>query len=301
MKKIIILGCGYLGYNIAMYFKEKTNVDVIGIKNIYTDKLDEKINFYERDFNNKDAFDEIDFKDAIVINAIGFLNATNKLTDYNFALQEFELLSKIIIKLNTLNIMKFIQLSSGGTVYGDKTGSINEDAALKPINLYGISKSFIENFLNANYYENGMHNCVIRVANPYGGYQLAEKQQGLIPIVLRNLITDKDLKLWARKNTIRDYIYIDDFLHGLEILIKNSIDNGVYNLGSGVGHSINDIIEISEKKVNKKLNVIYVEHNNAQIESNILDIDKIKKLGYRNLITLEEGIGKELIRIQKNI
>ncbi len=284
-----------------MYLKNKYKVTVIGIKNEYSEKLSNDIVFLDKDLDDETVFDEVTVEGAIIINAIGFLNATNKLSDINIAIKEFQILSKIILKLSDLKAEKFIQLSSGGTVYGDVEGSITEDIKLNPINLYGVAKSFIENYLQANFYENGLKVCIVRVANPFGGYQLSGKQQGIIPILIEKTLKGEELTLWTSTETIRDYIYIEDFLHGLEILIEKSGDNDVYNLGSGVGRTIKDLVEITEEILNKEIIIEFVENSNFQIKSNILNLDKINNLGFNINCSLEYGILQEINRIKMSV
>ncbi len=299
MKKIVILGCGYLGYNIAMYFYKICDVTVIGLENDYSKKLNNNIKFYNKNLSDDNVFDKIDLKGCTVINAIGFLNSTNKLMDFDIALNELKLLNKITLKLNELKIENFIQISSGGTVYGDSNGKINECNTTNPINLYGLSKLFFEHYLKINFYESNLEYTIVRVSNPYGGYQIKGKNQGIIPIIINKVLDNEKLQLWASSETIRDYIYMDDFLNGLELIINRGKTKEIYNLGSGEGINIDNIINICENFLKSKIDIEFIKSNNKQIQSNILSIDKIKKLGFESKIDIKSGINNEIVRIKE--
>ncbi len=300
MEKILILGCGYLGYNLANFLSEKFDVTVINKKkNLYSEASCGKFKFCELDFTDIDKLYDFDLKEYIVINALGSISPTTNINGIDEELKFYNTLTSLLLYISKRDVQRIIHISSGGTVYGDKAIlPISEDQTLEPTNIYALQKVFFEGFLKVNFIENKIPYTILRISNPFGGYQTPNKQQGLIPIIIRNIIQNREMEFWTDLNTIRDYIYISDLVRAFEIVINNaSTKNKIYNVASGVGTTILEVIELCEKVTNAKLNYAHIQKNVGLVNKNILDITNIKNLGFSVDIPLEMGIKKEYERI----
>jgi len=298
--KIIILGCGYLGFNLAVDLAKNNEILVLGLENNYTKLLPKSLKFININLSNADKLDDVDFTEAIVINAIGGANSLNNIENFSKELKNIEMVTSIIVKLNKKEIKMFIQLSSGGTVYGDpKNQPIVESTPCNPVNIYGLSKMCIESFLKVNSIENGLKFNIVRLGNPYGGYQDPNKNQGIIPIIIRKTLSNLPLTLWTTPENTRDYIYITDFIEGIKAIIESNSNSEIYNLGTGVGTQIIEIVNIVEKEIGDKLKIESKSIDPKNIESNILNIEKINNLGFECNFSLVEGIKLEVERIRK--
>ena len=294
---VLILGSGYLGYNLAQHLKKMYSVTVVGLMNEYSKRLDKEIKFYNIDLASKNALSEFDLNNVTIINSVGGVNSLNRVGDISNELNHIRMICSLILSVNDRKVRKFIQLSSGGVIYGEPVFlPISEKSKLDPLNIYALSKTFLEHFLKINYLEKGLNYCIARVSNPYGGYKLSESQQGIIPIIINNALYDLPLKLWVTPENTRDYIYITDFVEAISILINSEITNDIVNVGSGIGVKLKDIISFVEKKTNKKIEVLPVKSNNV-IVKNILNIDKLKSYGFKNKILITDGINLEIKRI----
>lgn len=90
-----------------------------------------------------------------------------------------------------------------------------------------------------------------------------------------------------------EIIYIEDLSSYILELIKSNSWNDIYNIGSGQGYSINEIISNIEKITNKNIKVIYKEKRSVDISKNILNVEKINKVVKNNKIhSLDEGLRK---------
>ena len=100
----------------------------------------------------------------------------------------------------------------------------------------------------------------------------------------------------------RDFIYIDDVIEALYLdLIKKSEDNVLFNLGSGNGTSINNILEILEQLTGNKVKVLYENSRNFDVKSNVLDISKINKfLNWRPKVDIFDGIERTYNWLKNN-
>lgn len=193
-------------------------------------------------------------------------------------------------------IKRTIFVSSGGTVYG-VTGNepIPEDHATNPISAYGIGKLAIEKYLALYQHIHQLDYRVLRVANPYGNNQKFNCKQGLIQAFINRINNDQPLEIWGDGSVIRDYIHIDDVTHALLCGMSDKSNETIYNIGSGIGYSINDIIMILEELLGHEIKRNYLDSRAADVPTNILDISRARKhLNWTPRIDLTEGMSRLL-------
>lgn len=195
---------------------------------------------------------------------------------------------------------KLIFLSSGGTVYGKHENiPIKEDASCDPINHYGTIKRCIEIVMSTFREQNRARMIVARISNPYGPGQDYRKGVGVIDAALKNAIHGETMTIWGDGEIIRDYIYIDDVCGMLEALATYEGSEVFFNLSSGVGHSVNEVLGIVKKDF-PKLKVVYQAGRSVDLQRIILDNSKIKELYIQPIVTLEEGIKRYRTQIEKD-
>ena len=296
MNKFVILGCGYIGTNFANYIvrENKNNkVYVLGIKNEYTDYLDEKITFISKKIEQIDEKDLEMFKDSLVVDCVDNINATNSAQESgSLFLKNCSTKVQLIQLLNTFNIKKYIFLSSGGTVYGDSNKPHEETENHEPTNVYALGKVIQENYLNIFHIENNNFNYLIfRLSNPYGGYISKSKKQGIIDIAINKCVNNEELEFYGDIENVRDFIYIEDVAKYMYKLAISEANNSIYNIGSGIGTSMKDLFEMIEKLSQKKIKLKTIESSTVNIKSNILSMKKTQGIvGDIEKTTLEEGI-----------
>jgi UDP-glucose 4-epimerase len=133
--------------------------------------------------------------------------------------------------------------STGGAIYG--SGSVAEHAETDPtlpVSPYAIGKLTIENYLSYFRVTHGLQSTSFRISNPYGGRQKANRVQGLIPIALRRIASGGTVVRLGDGEMVRDYIYVDDLVEMIVRTVDRSPAHPVYNLGSGRGHSVNEVL-----------------------------------------------------------
>lgn len=192
------------------------------------------------------------------------------------------------------NIKKVIFFSSGGSVYGQvDSESIEESTPLRPISPYGIGKATIENYLR---YFNFMYNLdyvVYRIANPYGPGQRIHGRQGVVPIFMRKYIDNESIDIFGDGKMVRDYIFIDDLITMIVGSFDKTMKHTEYNLGSGSGNSINDIIAAIEKCTTKRPVKHHLPAPATYVERNVLSIERFtSEFNISPTTSLNEGIKK---------
>lgn len=188
-------------------------------------------------------------------------------------------------------IKKVVFMSSGGTVYGNpQTLPVSENHPTDPICSYGIGKLAIEKYLALYKHLYGLDYVVLRAANPYGWGQDPLKGQGIIANFVHKLHHGLPLEVWGDGCIIRDYFDVRD-LANLAQRALLSEHYGVFNAGSGVGTSINDIINKLASITKITPNVVYKEHRLLDVPAIILNCEKAERtFGWRASIGLEAGL-----------
>ncbi len=137
----------------------------------------------------------------------------------------------------------------------------------------------------------GLNYSVFRLSNPYGERQNPLAAQGVIPVFINKAINNETITIWGNGEVVRDYIYIRDAVKVLAESAGKDTDERIFNLSSGKGYSLNEIIRIIENISGKKLIVNYKEGRNIDVPVNILDNTLVKKtFNWRPETGIEEGI-----------
>jgi len=190
-------------------------------------------------------------------------------------------------------VKQLIFISSGGTVYGVPDYlPIDERHPTAPICAYGINKLTIEHYMRFYSKMHGIDMSSIRLSNPYGPFQNIRRAQGIIGTYCENIVSNQSLQIWGDGSVVRDFIYIDDVVTALEKVIGKAQGYNVYNLGSGTGTSINELVSTLSRVTSRELEFSYLPGRDIDVPVNVLDISKFKKdFSWDTKISLEDGMG----------
>lgn len=209
--------------------------------------------------------------------------------------QEFEVVIFPTVRLMQLCCrlgVQFIYFSSGGTVYGERKTSqpFTETDPKEPISYYGLSKQMIENSIMFEHRTSGLQYLIVRPSNPYGHGQNLHGRQGLIAVALGKILTGEPITIWGDGNSVRDYIYIDDLAKVVVELLHDNVCNKTVNIGSSVGYSVKEVINILKEAVEEDVNVDYTPSRKNDVSNMILDTTLMKSMVNIELVPLKEGI-----------
>jgi UDP-glucose 4-epimerase len=183
-------------------------------------------------------------------------------------------------------------VSSGGTVYGKpEIVPTPEFAPANPITAYGVSKLTIEKYLALYEYCHGLQYRVLRVANPFGPYQLGLRSQGVIAAFMRKALAGEPVEIWGDGSAIRDYLYVDDVVSALEAACTHAGDSRVFNIGSGVGRSLLDLIRTIETVSGLRIETHFKQGRPIDVPTSILDVQlAARELLWSPRIPFEQGM-----------
>ena len=300
MKKIIIGGSGFIGTSLAKNLRnEDHDVIVIDSKNrlLKNEDLLSDIKCYEMDFPTLDTklLNSLFSEGDVLIHLACTTNPSKSMKNIIHDAQTNILPSIELFSMAIENkLSKIIFASSGGTIYGDtNTPTITESHTKSPLSAYGVSKFTIENYLNFLTLNSSTQGISLRIGNPYGEYQLKGVSIGAIAAFLNAIKNDQKIKIWGNGEIIRDYLYIDDLYNAFyQVLQKDNIQ-GSFNIGSGKGYSINQLLGVINKITGKKTHVVYLEKRGYDVPKIILNSTKFNKItGWECNLSITQGITK---------
>lgn len=191
-------------------------------------------------------------------------------------------------------IGKVVFLSSGGTVYGVPNSlPINETHPTNPICSYGIVKLAIEKYLQLFNHLYGLSHTILRPSVAYGQRQNPIGKQGAITVFLGRIAQGKPITIWGDGETIRDYLYVSDLVKACMLAATATHSDKVFNVGSGQGVSLNQLLEIIKGVVQKPFSVERQPARPFDVPKLILDTQRARtELKWTPKVPLEDGISR---------
>ena len=298
--KIILLGAaGFIGTNLVIELAQNSQNEITVVdKNKNYFKTLEDMHFphvrsIESDLNMDSDYERLVEGQDLVYHLI----STTVPTTSNQHIAE-ELKGNVVLSANLFeacvhqNVKKVVFFSSGGTVYGKESKCpLNEKTPTNPITSYGIQKVSIEKLLYLYNYMYGLDYRIIRLANPYGPYQKPNGVLGAVTTFTYKALKGEEIQVYGDGSVVRDFIYIDDAVRGIQKIVNGNDSHHTFNLGCGYGTSIKQVIETIERALGIEAKVRYTEARKVDVPVNYLDINRYENAyGGLNPISLEEGI-----------
>ena len=189
-------------------------------------------------------------------------------------------------------VRKIIFVSSGGTVYGiPQEVPIKESHPTDPICSYGIGKLAIEKYLSLFHRLHGIEYCVLRLANPFGERQRIIAAQGAVAVFLDKALRRETIEIWGDGSVIRDYFHVSDAVSAMTKALTYEGNGRVFNIGSGVGQSLNEILDAIKNLLATPVRRCYLTARTFDVPVSVLDISKAAELlNWRPVIPFAEGL-----------
>lgn len=321
MKVLVSGGLGYIGSHTCCELLQE-NYEVVVLDNLSNSKIEvidkikqitgKDITFYQGDMIDKKILQEIFSKEKIeaVIDFAAYKSvgeSVSKPVEYYT-----NNISTVLVLLDTMkeyNVKKLV-FSSSATVYGDpkRVPIKEEDETGNTTNPYGTSKLFVEQILKDLYHSDTTWDiAILRYFNPIGAHKsglIGEDPKGipanLMPYIAK--VASKELECLSifgndydtKDGTgVRDYIHVVDLAIGhikaLEKLEKEKSGLYIYNLGTGTGYSVLDLVTTFEKVNGIKVNYKIVGRRPGDIAACYADSSKAQsELGFEAKLGIED-------------
>ncbi|WP_174296821.1 NAD-dependent epimerase/dehydratase family protein [Sphingomonas bacterium] len=205
--------------------------------------------------------------------------------------------------VNTLHLLdagvagsfgRIVFVSSGGTVYGSPGQiPIPETAHQWPTCSYGVSKMTIERYLGVYQHLHGLRYGIARVSNPFGPHQRYGTGQGAVAALLHCTLTGEPFTIRGDGTVMRDYFYVEDLAGALAGLAVHEGSGRVFNIGSGVGTSLNALVTLVEGVTGRTIERRHQPGRAIDVPVNVLDVHRAaEELGWRARTPLRIGLAR---------
>ncbi len=328
-KNILVTGgAGYIGSHTSRYLMEK-GYNVIVLDNLSKgnkgaldelEKIAQETNatfkYYNVDLADSQKVGEILNNNSIdaVVHFAAYIEVGESVKDpLKYYINNTGKTALLLDQMLKNGVNKIVFSSTAATYGAPKANPINEDTPQLPINPYGKSKLMIETMMDdlnskdrkvpENQKLKSIRLRYFNVAGSSSDGRIGEShtpESHLIPNVLRSLVDGKIFKLFGTDydtkdgTCVRDYIHVEDLAKAHYLALEKLFNGGetaFYNLGSGAGYSVREVIKTAEKVTGKQMNVIEEGRRPGDPPILIASNDKARKeLGWKPEKTLEDMI-----------
>ena len=244
-------GSGFIGSNFIQYlinnsdYKKIINLDKLtyagNSDNLINIENDPRYKFVKGDICNRDFINKIfhDYKPITIVHFAAeshvdrsidgpkdFID-TNIIGTYNLLQESLNIYSKL--NKESKSFFKFHHISTD-EVFGSlgKSGYFTEDTAYDPSSPYSASKASSDHLVRAWHRTFGLPITISNCSNNYGPYQFPEK---LIPLMIINCLSNKELPVYGKGDNVRDWLYVEDHCKAIDLILKDGAIGETYNIG----------------------------------------------------------------------
>jgi len=261
--KILILGSeGFVGHNLISGLSETNEI-------FSADLIEKSLhpNYSQLDITNYENVEKIVKNVDVVIN----LAAHSLVSSIEGPRKNAEI--NIIGLLNILescknNGIKKIIFTSASSLVGEPQNlKVSETHLAKPKTAYGITKLASEHYLRLYHELNGLEYVIFRFFNIYGPFQ----KNGLIPTLYKKIVNNEPLTVFGKGDQIRDYVFIEDVVQYFAKACSTNNMNSIFNMGTGQGTTILEIINIMSDILNVKPQIDFQPPRSGEIGNFVSD------------------------------
>ena len=310
LKLLITGGLGFIGSNLVDSLSKKNHKIKIltktfskknNVKNSY-DKVEiEKINL--TNFKRLGQIIE-KFKPDIIIHLAG---NTSHSKSFEEPLEDIDSNSKTTLfmleKIRELGLSCKFVLGSTFIVIGKPTKlPVTESTPCNPTTIYGTNKLASEHFCKIYHDVYGLDTVIFRITNSYGPREQVISTKNAVNFLIYEAFNRKEISIYNKGKFFRDFIYIDDVVSGINVILKKGKSGELYWISSGKKTWFYEFANILEKNTNCK--VVFPKTptytKKVDVGNFIVNNAKLRKLGWSPKISINVGIKKTLDYFQSN-
>jgi UDP-glucose 4-epimerase len=191
-------------------------------------------------------------------------------------------------------VQRVIYISTGGAVYGEPQYLPCDEAhPINPICPYGASKHTVEHYLFMYRVMYGLDYTVLRYPNVYGPRQDPHGEAGVVAIFTGQMLAGQPVMINGDGEQVRDFVYVGDCAQANLLALQPMAAGKIYNLGAGLGTSVNAIFQALRKTSGYRAEAVYGPAKLGETRQIYLDASRIKKeLGWTPSVSLETGLAR---------
>ncbi|HOI30955.1 MAG TPA: dTDP-glucose 4,6-dehydratase [Melioribacteraceae bacterium] len=306
MKTILVTGgAGFIGSNFINYFLDKNqeyrivNLDKLtyagNLENLRSSEKKENYSFVKGDITNNELVEFLfrKFEFNYVVNFAAESHVDRSILGSEVFYRSNVIGTNVLLEAARRHkIEKFVQISTD-EVYGSlgPTGLFTEETPLSPNSPYSSSKAAADMMALSFFHTYGLPVVITRCSNNYGPFQFPEK---LIPLMIINSLSGKNLPVYGDGLNVRDWVYVIDHNRAVETVMINGRPGQVYNIGASREMKNIDIVKLILAKLDKPESLIqYVKDRPGHDRRYAIDSSKIQsELGWKPEFDFEKAMDR---------
>ena len=304
MKVLITGGAGFIGSHVVDALIQQ-GYQVVVVDNLSTGRL-ENINpaatFYQADICNSELEGIFEKERPELVNHQAAQTVIQKSNDDPALDARQNILGSLNLILQCLHfgVKKLVYASSVG-IYGEpEYCPVDEGHPINPVSYYGISKHTVEHYLHLAHLQHMLSYMALRYSNIYGPRQNPQGEAGVVAIFTRQMLQGERPTIFGKGDKTRDYIHVSDVVTA-NLLAMERDGNGVYNIGTGVETSDQEMFNLLAELTGYQSNPHYAPVRKGEICNICLDWTKAQKeLGWQPQFLLGEGL-RETVNYYRSV
>ncbi len=310
MKLLITGGLGFVGSHLVDLLVKKNHKIKILTKTLSKKKnikkSSKKIQIEKIDLTNFRRLGKIieKFKPDVIIHLAGNASHSksfeNPLKDIDSNAKTTLFMLEKIRKLNTP--CKFILGSTFIVIGRPKKLPVNENTPCNPTTIYGTNRLSSEYFCKIYHEVYGLHTNIFRITNSYGPREQIIPKKNAVNFLIYKSFKKEEISIYNQGKFFRDFIYIDDVISGINIILKKGKSGELYWISSGKKTWFYEFGDILEKttgcKVKYSETPVYTKK--VDVGNFVVSNSKLRKLGWSPKISVDVGVKKTLKFFQSN-
>lgn len=262
---------GFIGRHVVPRLVERgLKVKILLRPSSKSSDLFDGVSKYEGDITDPDSIDECFWQSDCLIH-LAYSGTPQIGSAKDHIEQNLIPLIEIIERVRGNPSPRIVFISSAAVYGASDVSKFAESEPARPISSYGVIKAACENFLLAAAAKGHLRPCILRLSNPYGPGQLPGPQ-GVIANFFNKIESGCSIDIYGDGNAVRDFVYIDDVASAIVTACVKSTQ-GVYNIGSGTGTSINDLARRVAATIGKTAIIKRKPARSQEIKTMIFDTE----------------------------
>jgi len=310
LKLLITGGLGFVGSHLVDSLVKKNHKIMILTKTLSKKKnirkSAKKIQIEKMDLTNFQQLGKIieKFKPDVIIHLAGNASHSksfeNPLKDIDSNAKTTLFMLEKIRKLNTQ--CKFILGSTFIVIGKPKKLPVTENTPCNPTTIYGTNRLSSEYFCKIYHEVYGLHTNIFRITNSYGPREQIIPKKNAVNFLIYKSFKKEEISIYNQGKFFRDFIYIDDVISGINIILKKGKSGELYWISSGKRTWFYEFGDILEKttgcKVKYSETPVYTKK--VDVGNFVVSNSKLRKLGWSPKISVDVGVKKTLKFFQSN-
>lgn len=279
-------GAGFIGSKLVQRLLDKS-IEVLVIDNLSVgrkENIPEGAQFYEADIIDAKTSDKVASCDVV------FHLAARVAIRSSFEFVTEDTMTNVIGTVSLLKaaaargscVRKFV-FASSMAVYADveQVRSISETDTIEPISPYGVSKLAGEMLSRQLCAQAGIDACALRLFNTYGNGQALSPYVGVMTIFANAMLDNETPVIFGDGMQCRDFVHVDDVVHGFLKSMERGHNGQAYNIGSGTGLTVNEVYHKIAEVLGYSEKPQYAPLAEGELRYSIANIEKARnELGY---------------------